>query len=190
MKLLIVETASDGSLQAVPGADSAMLRPGEPVFVPDPAGAWRSRVMPAVRVSRLGMHINARNARLYFDAISAFHVMTPMNPMPGIPIGFIDRTFSPGSFLPAAPPQDAVERTLVVSRAPIGSPAADVLTTSFSVDSIGAAATLSEISQWCTLKTGDVLLFADAAIDLGTPVLDTAIEAKIDDTPVLNIRIK
>ena len=65
-----------------------------------------------------------------------------------------------------------------------------MLTTSFSVDSIGAAATLSEISQWCTLKTGDVLLFADAAIDLGTPVLDTAIEAKIDDTPVLNIRIK
>lgn len=185
-----METASDGSLKAVPGADSAVLRPGEPVFVPDPVDTWRCRVMPAVRVSRLGMHISARNARLYFDAISAFHVMTPMNPAPGIPIGFIDRTFSPGSFIPGDAPHDAVERTIEVSRAPIGSPLAEILTTSFSVDSIRAASVLSEISQWCTLKTGDVLLFADAAVDLGSPVLDTVLEAAIDGSPVLNIRIK
>lgn len=62
MKVLIVR---DNKVEL--GADSAVLRCGEPVFVPDPVDEWVSLVAPAVRLCRLGMHMG-RNARAYFDS--------------------------------------------------------------------------------------------------------------------------
>lgn len=60
----------------------------------------------------------------------------------------------------------------------------------FSINSLGATDTISRISQFCTLKTGDVVIFADFAAELGTPKLDTAIEAHLDSAKSLSVKIK
>lgn len=172
------------------GADSAVLRPGEPVFVPDPADAWHARIVPGVRVSRLGMYINSRNVFRHIDSYTAFHVLTPSAPIAGIPDGMIDRTFSPGTWLPLEAGSVSHMHTLAVSRGAIGGEPELVSAIDFSIDGLGVAYVVAELSKLCTFRTGDVILFADAAIDLGEPRLNTCVEAAIDTEKVLNIRIK
>lgn len=187
MKVLVIETGVDGTLSVQLGADSAVLRPGEPVFVPEPPDDWHSRVMPAVRISRLGMHISEANASRHFDSISLFHVMTPTANDGTIPYGMIDRTFSPGEWLPAA---DFAQTEWEVSRAKIGNIPDSCIKNVFSLDKLEVHAIISRLSRLATFRTGDVLLFADASVDLGSPVLDTCVEARIADRTILNIRIK
>lgn len=178
------------------GADSAVLRCGEPVFVPDPASDWLSLVAPAVRICRLGMCMGNR-ARAYFDSLACFHLLIPApgKAPAGIPYALIDRTFSPGTWQPLEPAADSATRTLEVRRTPISSRKADAsqiieLEKEFSIDSLRAAETIARVSRYCTLKTGDVFIFADAAAELGHPVLDTTVEAGIDACASLSVRIK
>lgn len=187
MKILLIETAADGLMKVQLGADSAVLRTGEPVFVPEPLAQWQCRVMPGVRISRLGMHISPANAARHFDSVSLFHVMTPSEPMAGIPCGVIDRTFSPGEWIPA---KDIAAGRWTVTRKRIGKEADFIQSHSFTLDSLGVHDAISRLSGLCTFRTGDVLLFGDAAINLGNPVLDTCIEAALDANVLLNIRIK
>ena len=51
MKTIYLQTI-DGAVKALGGADSAVLRPGEPVFVPEPVEDWCSFVALAIRISR------------------------------------------------------------------------------------------------------------------------------------------
>lgn len=188
MKVILVDRKPDGSLAASLGVDSAVLRHGEPVFVPEPVDAWRSRIMPALRISRLGMHISAKNAPRHYDSLSLFHVVTPVQPLPGIPDGLIDRTFSPGEWLSV--PDDGRECAFVITRGAIGGRPDFSASGVFSPASLGADTALAWLSEACTLRTGDVLLFADAAVDTGFAVADTCVRADVDEENVLNIRIK
>lgn len=169
------------------GADSAVLRPGEPVFVPDPAGDWRSAIVPAVRICHLGMNILPAMAPKYYDSVGLFHTLTPAEPLSGIPWGLIDRTFSPGSWQPA----NAAKLEIAVSRTRIGAESAD-FSASLSVDwdSLDVDGTVARLSRYCTLRTGDVLLFADFAASIGSPVLDTTVQAWLNGTESIHIRIK
>ncbi len=187
MKVLLIETGKDGAPSVLLGADSAVLRCGEPVFVPEPLSDWRCRIMPAVRISRLGMHINAANVARHLDSVSLFHVMTPTGSADGLPAGMIDRTFSPGEWQPIA---GMASGEWSVRRRKIGGEADLCLENTFSLEGLGVADTVSRLSRYCTFRTGDVLLFADAAVELGSPVLDTCIEAELAGATVLNIRIK
>lgn len=188
MKVIMVEMTSDGGFAASVGVDSAVLRAGEPVFVPEPAVDWCSRIIPALRISRLGLHISVKNACRHYDSVSLFHVLTPATPVPGIPDGLIDRTFSPGIWLPLA--ENGSEYAFGVSRGPIGGAADFTARGTFSVAGNGADAAVARLSEVCTLRTGDVLLFADAAVSLGSPLADTCVQARLNDERILNIRIK
>lgn len=173
-----------------PGVDSAVLRPGEPVFVADPMEAWRCRVVPAVRISRLGMHINPGNAPRHIDAITVFHVMTPATPCADMAPGLIDRTFSPGVWMPLESDGYSSAFTLRVARGPIGGAATEEITVGFSPDTLGVAQEVARLSQMCTFRTGDIILFARAAADLGAPCLNTCVRATLNNRDILNIRIK
>lgn len=187
MKLLTVHTMPDGTIETVLGTDSALLRPGEPVFVPQPETAWQSKIVPAVRISRLGTHISERNAPKYVDAVTAFHLMTPARPITGIPEGLIDRTYSPGIWQPAdATTFDAIH-TLTARR--FGTQPMEA-TATFSLDGMAVVPTIATLTQWCTVRTGDVLLFVDHAILSDAPAIGSRIEADLDQSQVLNIRIK
>lgn len=187
MKVLLIETDSAGRMSVQLGADSAVLRQGEPVFVPEPVSQWRCRVMPAIRISRLGMHISPANAARHFDSVSLFHVMTPAEPLYGVPCGMIDRSFSPGEWLPA---ENITDVHWSVTRKKIGMEVDFCRNKSFCLEKLGVPDAISNLSRLSTFRTGDVLLFADAAVDLGSPVLDTCIEATLNTNTILNIRIK
>lgn len=169
------------------GADSAMLRPGEPVFVPDPVDDWRSAIVPAVRICHLGMNILPAMAPKYYDCMGLFHTLTPAEPSPDMPWGLIDRTFSPGIWQPTGASTLVIE----VTRTPIGCEQPD-FTESISVgwDSLKVDETLSRLSRYCTLRTGDVLLFADFRVALGAPVLNTTVQGSLNGAESIHIRIK
>lgn len=173
-----------------PGVDSAVLRPGEPVFVADPADAWRCRVVPAVRISRLGMHISPANVHRHIDAITVFHLMTPATPCAGMAPGLIDRTFSPGAWMPLDSDGYSSTFSLRVARGPIGGDAAEEIAVEFSPDALGVTREIARLSQMCTFRTGDVILFAEAGAEIGPPCLDTFVRATLNGHDTLNIRIK
>ena len=120
MKVLCI-SANGKRLKVDVGSDQAILRPGEPVFVPEPVEEWRSSVAPAVRISRLGTAIKASSARAYYDSIAPVHLLTPADNSvaDGLPPFVLDRALSPGKW--TAPLNSDGTYTLTVSKGSIGS---------------------------------------------------------------------
>ena len=50
--------------------DTALLRKGTPLFVPDTAWPLTARIYAAARICRLGRHIDEKFAHRYYDAVS------------------------------------------------------------------------------------------------------------------------
>lgn len=192
MKVLVVSDGRGKEQRIDCGTDSAVLRPGEPVFVPDPPADWRSSIVPAVRISRLGMSIKESKARDYFSEITAFHLLEPASEyvVEGIPPYILDRAFSPGKWLDI----EAAGATVVLSAstAPIGADSGKghELSVSFALGDLEIEHTVSRLSRYITFKTGDILVFTRHRLELGAPQLDTAVKAAINCNEVLSLRIK
>ena len=167
------------------GVDSAVLRHGEPLFV-DIERPCRSLVCPAVRIDRLGTHIPLRVARSYADAMAAYHLLMPENAADARRAiwGLSDRTFAPGEFMPLA--DGAV--TLTASAYAIGDKPSTSASVIFDTGTVGAA--IAAVSAFCTLRTGDVLVFADHGINVGAATVGTFVDASVDTTPSLHLKIK
>lgn len=192
MKILTVSGFSQNQPFATLGADSALLREGEPLFVPDNDTAYHSLIMPAVRISRLGTGISERHAAAYCDSVSAFHVLAPDTDtqyVHGIPAGAMDRTFAPGRWSPfdATAAQSYLLNT---SKAPVGGPISAEASIEFTAQSLGVAKIIAWLSGSMTFKTGDIILFADCSACLGAVTLNTLISAELNSVPTLNFRIK
>lgn len=173
-------------------ADSAILRTGEPLFIDGEISDWRSVVAPGVKISRLGTNIHIDFANAYFDSVAMFHLLMPANPdmLPGDLWGMSDRSISPGIFveLPLKGYADLqAGRNAATTRcqAPalhkqrLGVPITD-----------HACRAIADLSRSVTFKTGDILIFPDFAIDLESPVIDTIIEASINNIQSLHLKIK
>ncbi len=192
MKIFGISKSADGRIALTPGVDSAVLRPGEPVFVPEPFADWRAAVAPAVRIGRLGMNIKESSARAYCEALTAFSMLTPAEGSDaacGLPPFVLDRAFSPGNWL-ELPGADA-RLCLRAELSAIGSD--DVLLSEvrdFAVGDMQLEKVIAHISRFITLKTGDVLLFTDFATAAFEPVPDTTLNVAINDSYPLSIRFK
>ena len=192
MKILTVSGFSFGKPTVALGADSALLREGEPLFAPDCDTQFHSLIMPAIRISRLGTGISERHAAAYCDSISAFHMLMPDDNsqyIEGIPLGAMDRTFAPGHWFPFDATADR-PISLRAYKSPIGGSIAAEATIEFTPDSLGVTKTIAWLSQAITFKTGDVILFADCSANLGSVIINTQISADIDGVTALNFRIK
>ncbi|MBO4942956.1 MAG: hypothetical protein J6C95_05970 [Muribaculaceae bacterium] len=187
MKTLLLRT-EDGRMKAIGGADSAVLRPGEPVFVPEPLTDWVSIVAPAIRISRLGMNIKPSFARQYYHETAAVHLLMPSDAsvLPVAPL-FCDRCIAPGAWADVdtlggcgltAAVLDREDRELLR----LGS---DITFRELDCDNM-----ISFVSRYMTLKTGDMIVFGDHSLHLGTPGLDTRVTAEIFGAPTLDIRLK
>lgn len=190
MKILCISTLPDGLCSVQPGADSAILREGEPVFVPDPVEGWDSCVAPAIRISRLGTAIKARRAAGYYDAVTLFHLLRPADASvaSGIPPFVIDRVFAPGRWMPVS---GISGLDISLCRRHLKSD--DILTeenASLAFADLSVDDTISLLSEYMTFKTGDILVFTGRAVPVGTPVLDTELSASLNGTKVLEIRFK
>ena len=140
-----------------------MLRPGEPVFVPDPVEQWQSIVAPAIRISRLGMNIKPAFARQHYHEIAAVHLLMPRTVGP-IPPLFCDRAIAPGKWFDI----DSLSgKSFNASIATFD----DDNTVTFSMplcfSDLKADEAVHFVSRYMTLKTGDMIVFGDNALDLG-----------------------
>lgn len=190
MKILLVSTASDGSLSVSGGADSALLRPGEPVFTDMPLEEWELKVALAIRISRLGLHIPLCHASRHYDAFAAVALRLPLRD-DGVPALFHDRAVSPGAWIEAEALSGG-DFTIAATRRPLPGRMSDVIDISctISADSLQVDAIVSWLSRTMTLKTGDIIIFADSALLFGAPLPDTALTAIVGGKESLSVRIK
>lgn len=189
MKILCLRRSPDGSIRVEAGADSAILRHGEPVFPEERSGGWISMIVPAIRMSRLGTSIRKSRAAEYYDSFTFFHVLWPASGdsvADGIPAAVADRTFSPGTWLPF--PGSGIELKTSVRALGSDTPRTDSIAldpASLDVDNV-----ISVLSEYMTFKTGDIILFFDNGLILGPSEIDTEIKVWANDTEVLGFRIK
>ena len=168
MKILCLRRSPDGSIRVEAGADSAILRHGEPVFPEERSGGWISMIVPAIRMSRLGTSIRKSRAAEYYDSFTFFHVLWPASgdSVAGSGIELKTSVRALGSETP---------RTDSIALDPA----------SLDVDNV-----ISVLSEYMTFKTGDIILFFDNGLILGPSEIDTEIKVWATDTEVLGFRIK
>lgn len=196
MKIFCVTRRCDGRLEVYPGADSALLRPGEPVFIPEPFEGWRSRLVPVVRIDRLGMNIRRASAPSFYSEIAMFHLLVPADGFAdivadGLSPYILDRAFSPGPWHPIGTVAPDGAFVVGATTVPIGSDKAlATAETRFCLSDLDIDGVVTLLSKHVTFKTGDLLVFTDFSADLGAPAVDTSVSATLNGYPALSIRIK
>lgn len=191
MKVLYASLDGEDVLSAEPGADSAILRVGEPVFLEEPADAWRTEVALALHVSRLGLHIPVEHARRHYDAVAAVHLLRPaVGNAGGVPALFRDRAIAPGSWITL----DMLEGTIGFDVARRSLRADDRVALDASLDltleELRADEIVAALSRTMTLKTGDMIILAGSSVGLGAPAFDTSVKVCVSGIPSLSVRIK
>lgn len=192
MKVLVISECRDKKCRVECGSDSAILRYGEPVFVPEPTEDWHSSIVPAVRISRLGMSIPENKARGYYSEITAFHLLVPASEsvVEGISPYVLDRAFSPGEWINIDSLGNTARLNACVGA--IGNSNDDVTrySHSFAIADLRIDHTISYLSRYITFKTGDILIYTQQKLDFGTPQLNTSIRVTLNSEEILSIRIK
>ena len=171
--------------------ETALLRNGKPVFLPDYANPAQLEVHLAVRICRLGRHISARFASRYYDAATVMpHFIAPAlwekTQKLGLPwdaaLGF-DNATPLGEFVEIAP---STVSQLDFSLRVNGKEQMSGSTTQWlhHVDNV-----IAEVSQYFTLRRGDILLMgAPTAPIFITP--DHKVETYLGETRVLSFNVK
>lgn len=175
------------------GVDSALVREGEPLFLPDHlAPRWKAAICPAIRICRLGSSIPARHAASYYNAITTVCVLLPedvSDPVPDI-FGLMDRAFVPGHWLDY--PAEARAAGFTVTANITGPSGAETLRMTCSENDINADTAIAALSRYATLKMGDMIIFTDKACRF-TPEIGMTVSAHFDfpeSTDSLNFKIK
>ena len=172
--------------------DSSLLKDGKPFFLPDHLGRVDYEGELVVRICRLGKNIPERFAHRYYDAVTVGIDFTARDLQRkaseagqpwALSKGF-DGAAVIGTWvaIDSLPPVQQLHFTLlrngeVVQRGD----AAEML---FSVDLL-----ISYVSQFCTLKTGD-LLYTGTPAGVGPVALDDHIEGWIEEKKVLEFNVK
>lgn len=189
MKIMTVSGAASGTMRVDGGFDSALLRRGEPLFLDDSQPGSTVKVMPAIYISRQGRHILPANSRHYaLEAGPVAYAPSPLAEAEGIAPGLCDRAFAPGDKLPLdyeAPCRLEASLTTLGSGETV-----DSASLTFSFANLGIDEAICRLSEYVTLRTGDIILFADAALTLGPLAVDTCLQASFNSTQCLSFRIK
>lgn len=184
---LMADAAPDPAiLPLAVGADSALVRPGFPTFIPDFARqGWELRVAPAFRIGRLGKWIEPRFAHRYFDAAAPVAILRPADPSARL-LPIFDGALTPGVFQPIELPTDAGDGTLASSAAE---------TFRFSMADLRAAEILALISRSTTLKSGDIIIPSMFPVSITAEIGKTLtatmnLTGMGEATPTLTARLK
>ncbi len=170
------------------GADSALLSPGQPLFLPDHLGQWRSQICPAIRICRLGMNIPEKSARAHYNAFTAVHILRPAGTTPPDAAIIMDRAFAHGEWL------DEIPETITIETEAEPLPGfrgvlPPHVSASARTDSLMIDRSIASISRFATLKTGDILIFADLTT-CTMPLIDTRMLITINGIQTLSLKIK
>ena len=173
-------------------ADSALLKPGRPFFVPDDMGRIDYEAEVVVRICRLGKSIPTRFAHRYYDALTLGIDFTArdlqrrasQNGQPWTICKGFDGSAAIGEWVPK-------EKFLDVQRLHFhldidGHTVQEGCTTDmlYSVDEI-----ISYISRFFTLKTGD-LLYTGTAAGVGPVHIGNNLEGWLEERKVLDLHCR
>lgn len=176
MKTLIVDSRAD-SLRVRQVPDSALLTGGRPLFLREEMAAVRFVVMPAVRVSRLGLGVNLKFAPRYYDAMTLVALNAGSGNVPAEEDLIADNALVVGEWTDL--PDNSASPEVTVSGRHFLWPALRP----------GFDRAISAVSQRSTLKTGDIIVLSDPAV--GTEAgPDTRLQCALDNRTVLNFKIK
>lgn len=173
--------------------DSSIIQPGKPFFVPDFAEQFDYETEIVVKISRVGKDISERFAHRYYDEITVGIDFTARdlqkrltgNGHPWECCKAFDGSAAIGKFVKKADLvkdiQDLHFHMLMNGEQKQSGHTADML---FSVDRI-----IAHASKFFTLKTGD-LIFTGTPVGVGPVKEGDKLEAFIEDTKLLELRIK
>ncbi|MCM1482974.1 MAG: fumarylacetoacetate hydrolase family protein [Muribaculaceae bacterium] len=164
-------------------ADSALVMPGRPIFLPDFRSSWRACLYVVVRVSRLGKGVGAKFAYRYYDALGLGLHIVPDDTVEALSRdgysaglkGLFDGALALGPMIPAG------ELTYPITAACEGQ--------SFEVDESVVNNAVSLVSSYATLKTGDLILPSGIMLSQ-PPDIGSIVEAQLCGRPVLRVKIK
>ena len=172
--------------------DSALLKDGKPFFLPEEMGRIDHETELVVRICRLGKSIPVRFAHRYYDAVTVGIDFTARDVQARlkkaghpweIAKGF-DGSAVIGQWKPIDRYRDiqAIHFHLDINGQTVQQGcSSDML---FKVDEI-----VSYISQYFTLKTGD-LLYTGTPVGVGPVKIDDHLEGYIEDEKVLEFNVK
>ena len=152
--------------------DSALLTGGKPFFVPDDLGRVEGRAAVALRVCRLGKAVAPRFARRYYNAATVAVCFTASD--------LLSDLFAAGKPLDLSTGFDGA---VALGRW------VETLPDDFSVGVADVDEAIAGISQWFTLKTGDLLLFLSDSAATETHIGDH-VEGWFDGQKVLEFNCK
>lgn len=183
MKFLIVDRCLDKALSECPKvemfADSSLILPGRPVFLPDFAEGGRIEILPCFRISRLGKNIAPRFAYRYFDSMTlAARIIPPgATERDNVILSAFDGSITLGKWITCG--ADGIIRTSICND-------------SVSLDSkiLKINETIAILSRYMTLKNGDIIAPCHIETDL-TAMVDLTLSCSLNEMEnVLNLRIK
>lgn len=164
-------------------ADSALVMPGRPVFLPDFPSAWRAYLYVVVRVSRLGKGVGAKFAHRYYDALGLGLHIVPYDTTDALGRGGYSAGLK-GLFdgaLALGPMISVGELTYPITVC-CGSQ-------SLEVNESVVNGAVSLISSYATLKTGDLILPSGIMLSQ-PPEIGSIVEAQMCGRPALRVKIK
>ncbi|MBR5331757.1 MAG: fumarylacetoacetate hydrolase family protein [Muribaculaceae bacterium] len=162
--------------------DSAIIRDGKPFFVPGFSSQWKYQATIAFRVKRLGKNISTRFAHRYIDAIALAVNTLPLDLInsiaPSATTTAFDGAFIIGDWVETETFNDS---TLSVT---IGDD-----TQSIALSQLAIEETVASLSQYFTLKIGDII--CPAVLPICNDIkLNTIIEGTLNGDNNLKLKFK
>lgn len=188
MKAIIYDREASKPLLMPPevtvAPDSAITPPGRPVFLPDFDSEWVAEFYLAIKVTRLGKDISEKFAPRYFDQATIAMRLVPITlssefrhaVRPSGIVTMFDNALTLGQWIDVASLAGPITAKINDSEA--------------SIPDIHNAATLSisSISRYCTLKTGDLVMPYRVLPGLSVKT-GTLFTVSLGDAAVLSVKI-
>ena len=184
MKVLAVNRLYDSVASDLPKvdllADSSIVTPGKPLFLPDVASGYTLMVAPAFRIDRLGKNIAARFAPRYYNDVTLVARVIPedLSPDCGALATAFDSSLIEGTWIPV--PGQSLPMSVAIE---------DLFKLEISAESTGINETIALLSRYFTLKNGDIIIPCHFSFKHNA-VIDTRFRAELCNTPVIDIKIK
>lgn len=184
MKILLVSGGASQTPVIDVMPETAVLRRGFPLFVPDFADQWRLSLGVGVRIERLGKSIGREFAhRYYTDFILALRLV-PVGQT--VPVGFDDSVM-------AGRVAD-IPSTVKLETSPLymqseGSELIDSVELPVNADAYAIENAIEDVSRYFVLHTGDMVLL-ESGIEVLCPAADCRLRLLAGNAEVLTHKIK
>lgn len=185
MKLLAVNRLPGTDIDELPKvdllADSSIVTPGKPLFLPEIAENYHLVAAPAFRICRLGKNIAERFAYRYFDAMTIVLRVIPELP-PDIPASALTTAFDSASV-------EGKWLNLPEFDTPLNIEIQHSDKISISINETGIGKAISVLSRHFTMKNGDIILPCMFPTEY-TAVIDTRFNVSINGNNAIDLKIK